>query len=274
MQYPNIMTCLQHPKIRMRSFIYLLLTTALLCTNASFAAAGKPKPDFSGTWARPLPPPDEGEGDEGDDAASASELLPTGGMPPLKEPYAQQFKDAMKQHADAAAQGVELVNSSTLCRPEGMPSMMEAVYDLEIVQTPKQVFVLAEYLSQIRRVYLNEKMPALDDISPSYNGHSVGNWEGNTLVIQTKGVREDVQLMGIPHSAEMQITERWRLVGPDQIEAKIRIDDPQYLTKPYEYTLDYNRDKGYRIVEYICDNNRNTVDSEGRVDLKIPTPDK
>ncbi len=60
------------------------------------------------------------------------------------------------------------------------------------------------------------------------------------------------------------------MTGPGLLEITVRIDDPQVLIQPYEYTLDYKHDKGYRIVDYTCDNNRNTVDSEGNVDLKIP----
>jgi hypothetical protein len=112
-------------------------------------------------------------------------------------------------------------------------------------------------------------MPALDDISPGYNGHSVGHWQGDTLVVQTIGVREDIRFVEIPHSAQMKVTERLRLTAPDRLENRITIEDPGILAKPYTFTFGYRRNPEYRIMEYICDNNRNRLDAEGGVSLEV-----
>jgi hypothetical protein len=150
-----------------------------------------------------------------------------------------------------------------------MPTIMAAVEAIEILQTSRQIVVLAEFLTQTRRIYLNEKMPALEDISPGYNGYSVARWQGDTLVVQTIGVREDVQFMQFPHSAQMKVTERLRLTGPDLLENQITIEDPAVLAKPYHFTFGYKRNPDYRIMEYICDNNRNRFDAEGGVSLEV-----
>jgi hypothetical protein len=150
-----------------------------------------------------------------------------------------------------------------------MPTIMGAIYPIEIVQTPRQIVVLAEFLTQTRRIYVNEKMPALEDISPGYNGYSVAHWQGDTLVVQTIGVREDVKFIGIPHTARMKVTERLRLTAPDRLENQITIEDPGILAKPYAFTFGYRRNPEYRIMEYICDNNRNRFDADGGVSLEV-----
>jgi hypothetical protein len=81
-----------------------------------------------------------------------------------------------------------------------MPKLMTGILPIEILQTATQLVINAEALSQIRRIHLNAAMLANDDIVPSYNGHSVGRWEGSTLVVETRGVREDVRFLDIPHS--------------------------------------------------------------------------
>jgi len=216
-------------------------------------------PNISGTWERY---PDPYTGDFFEDRPP----LP-GGEPDLKEPYATEYKAIVAKQKAAAAAGKPLLNASTRCLPEGMPTIMGAVYAIEILQTPGQVTILAEFLTQTRRIYLDSKMPPLEDLSPSYNGHSVGRWEGDTLVVETRGVREDVQFNDFPHSADMKITERIRLAGPDLLENKIVIEDPKILNKPYAFTFGYKK-SDYRIMEYICDNNHNLRNDGKPVDAE------
>jgi hypothetical protein len=225
------------------------------------AAASSATPDFSGTWER-YPDP-WGDGPIPDDPP------PPGGEPKLKQPYAGAYEKLKLSKAEAMKTGKPVQEPSTLCLNEGMPTIMGAVHPIEILQTPKQLLVLAEFLTQTRRIYLNENMPALEDVSPGYNGYSVGRWEGQTLVVQTIGVREDVTFFGFPHSAQMKLTERLRLTAPDLIENQVTIEDPDVLAQPYKFTFGYKRNPDYRIMEYICDNNRYHPNAEGGVDLDV-----
>src|SRR6185503_13254675 len=151
----------------------VLATASLLAT----AAASSATPDFSGTWER-YPDPYAIFNDN----PFAEDPPPPNGGPKLREPYATAWHKLVARKAAASKQGKPLADPSTQCKPEGMPTIMGAIYPIEIVQTPKQIVVLAEFLTQTRRIYLNEKMPALDDVSPGYNGFSVGHWQGDTLV--------------------------------------------------------------------------------------------
>jgi hypothetical protein len=224
-------------------------------------AASIATPDFSGTWERYPDPWDAGP--------IPDDPPPPGGEPKLKQPYASAYEKLKLSKAEAMKTGKPVQEPSTLCLNEGMPTIMGAVHPIEILQTPQQIVVLAEFLTQTRRVYLNEEMPSLEDISPGYNGHSVGHWEGETLVVHTIGIREDVKFLGIPHTAQMKVTERLRLTAPDLLENQITIDDPDVLAKPYKFTFGYRRNRDYRIMEYICDNNRYHLNEEGGVDLEV-----
>src|SRR5687768_2660978 len=155
---------------------------------AAHATASGATPDFSGTWER-YPDPYAAFAN----TPFADDPPPPAGGPKLKEPYASAYRKLTQRKVEADRKGAPLADPSTQCLPEGMPTIMGGIYPIEIVQTPKQIVVLAEFLTQTRRIYLNEKMPALEDLSPSYNGHSVGRWQGDTLIVETTGVREDVR---------------------------------------------------------------------------------
>jgi len=222
----------------------LLLTTA---------AANSQSQDISGIWQRDPDP----------NADGVDYPPPPGGPPPFKQPFAARYRAIIQQRDLAHQQGKQLADDpSARCAPEGMPTLMGGTYDLEILQSSHDVVVLAEFLTQTRRIFLNEPLPPPADISPSYAGYSVGRWEGDTLVVQTAGVREKVQFMHMPHSMQMRITERIRRIPGDRLEDRVTIEDPGVFTRPYTFTFGYKRDAGYHILENICDNNR--YQSNGR----------
>jgi len=137
---------------------------------------------------------------------------------------------------------------------------------MEIDMGREEIVVLTELLAQTRRIYMNRKMPPLDDIVSGYFGYSVGRWEGTKLVVETQGIREDVLFMDLPHSPRMKITERFRLVG-DALEDHIVIDDPDVLVEPYRFAYKYKRNPDYQVGEYVCDNNRYRINQNGGVEL-------
>jgi hypothetical protein len=98
----------------------------------------------------------------------------------------------------------------------------------------------------------------------------VGRWEGDTLVVDTVGISESVAGYNfMPHSSQMRITERLRLLTPDVLHIQITIDDPVVLEKPFTYTLGYRRLRDYKMVEFVCENNREYIDEQGRVRMRI-----
>ena len=222
-------------------------------------------PDFSGVWERD--PPLHDPTSKADELFTLEPPMP-GGEPQLKEPYLKSYRELQEQKRLAQERGEPIADASVQCLPNGMPEMMTGILPIEILQTPKQLVIIAEELSQIRRIHLNAAMPANDEIAPGYNGHSVGRWEGGTLVVETRGVREDVRFLDIPHSPDMKVIERLRLIAPDKLEEHIVIEDPAVLAKPYTFTWRYKKNKTYQLAEYVCDSNHYSVDSDGSVSFE------
>jgi hypothetical protein len=131
-----------------------------------------------------------------------------------------------------------------------------------VLETPGQVTVIQEAYNQVRRIYLGDEPLAPEDAEPRFAGHSVGRWEGDTLVVETVGIKDYVEFRNVPHSANMRIVERLRLVADDYMENQVTVIDPEYLTEPWTWTWMYRRWPGYKIHEYICEDNRYFQDPE------------
>jgi hypothetical protein len=241
----------------------LAIGVALLA--AAFAGAALAETNLTGHWGRY---PGRGV------TADPKLVPPRAGEPDLKEPYASQYKALRAKQREFDAKGEPLANPGTECLPSGVPGMMGAIYPLEILQTPGQVTIIAEAGSEVRRIYIGEKLPAADEVPPGYFGYSVGKWEGDTLVIQTVGVKDTVRYRDIAHSDKMRVTERLRLVAPDVLHDAVTIEDPDVLAKPYSFTFAYGRLKDYKMLEYVCENNRTYVDENGVARMRLDPESK
>ena len=158
------------------------------------------------------------------------------------------------------------------CRPGGMPRIMTTPYPMEFVIQPDRVVILHEISSQVRRVYTDgRKHPAPDDLDPTYMGHSIGHWEGDTLVVDTVGVKGDTvyDVSAAPHSDKVHEIERIRRISPTQIEDVMTIEDPVAFTKPWVVVRRYDK-KDWDIQEYVCeDNNRNPIKPDGTTETGV-----
>ncbi|MGV3590552.1 MAG: hypothetical protein ACO1PZ_02610, partial [Gammaproteobacteria bacterium] len=145
---------------------------------------------------------------------------------------------------------------------DGMPAMMQAMFPMEVLETPGQVTIIQEAYNQIRRIYLDEELLPIEEAEPLFWGHAVGKWEGDTLVVDTIGIKDYVRFMQVPHSEQMRIEERIRLISDDMMENKVTVTDPVYLEEPWEWTWMYVRRPEYKLHEYVCENNREYRDPE------------
>jgi hypothetical protein len=236
---------------------------AFALTQLVQAQAPANPPDLTGVWGVYRP----GRGGGGDPKLAP----PPAGQLLLKPEYKKPYDERRAVEADANKRGEQLATTGAQCIPYGMPTMMSvAIYPVEFIQTPKQVTIISEAFSEVRRVYMNVPQSKPDDVAPGYYGRSVGKWDGDTLVVDTIGLKPSISgYRGMPHSAQMHITERIRLVAPDYLHDQITIDDPVVLEKPVTYTLAYKRMPGYEMVEFVCYNNREYVDEKGVVRLQV-----
>jgi len=228
---------------------------------ACFMAVAAQTPDLSGVWS-PY------RGGRGADPKLAAPM-PTPLV--LKPEYVKPYEERRKAEAESNSRGEQLASKAVQCIPYGMPTMMSvAIYPVEFIQTPKQVTIISEAFSEVRRVYMGVPQAAIGDVAPGYYGRSVGKWDGDTLVVDTVGIKPSVNgYRGMPHSDQMRITERIRLVAPDYLHDEITITDPTILEKPVTYTNAYKRMPNYEMVEFVCDNNREYVDEKGVVRLQV-----
>jgi hypothetical protein len=244
-----------------RLSLLTLLATAIL--GASVLAQSSPVVrGINGSWeAYPVRGEGFGSGTKPKTPVPGPPAVPE---PPLKQPYLDEWRAAQTRNAELTRKGLPPPSTGMACIPEGMPAMMQATFPMEILETPGQVTIIQEAFTQVRRVHLGAPAIAPQDAEPRFAGHSTGRWEGNTLVVETVGIKESVRFRNTPHSTNVRIRERLRLVNDEILENQVTVEDPEYLTKPWTWTWMYKRWPGYRIEEYVCEDNRYFEDPQLR----------
>lgn len=185
-------------------------------------------------------------------------------LPPPK--LAPEAAKRAKAHADAEAAAGAAINPEQ-CKPSGLPGFWMGLYAFEIIQSPDQINVFQEAGGQTRRIHLDgRKHPSLDDAEPLDLGHSIGHWEGDTLVVDTVNFDTDMLIAGpgTNHTEKSHMVERFRPVGEDRIDVDITLFNPDVLAEPYHIVRRLKRKPDTEIMDYGCDNNRNPIDAEGR----------
>lgn len=228
--------------------------SAAAAENAS--SAGRPaseahlaRSDLTGTWDRYHP-----QGLKINPRFTSS--IPVDSEPPLKPKYLAEWRARAKAAHEADERGQPIYGGYAQCLPDGMPAMMMAMFPMQVLQTPGQITIIEEAYRQVRYIYLDQRQVPIDDAEPGFWGHSVGHWQGDTLLVNTVGIKDEVRFHDVPHSAQMQINERIRLLTPDRFQDEITVTDPQYLTRPWTFTWEYQRRPGYKMLEYVCEDNR------------------
>jgi hypothetical protein len=244
-------------KASKRRLAVAAVAAATFGIGAAAAAQSAAPPDLTGSWERYRGP--------AGDAASP----PPESQPPLKPKLLAEWQARRVAEREADARGEPLATNYTHCIPDGVPSMMSGPFPFEIVQSASQVNIAQEAYSQVRRIYLGKPQQTLDDIELGFYGRSVGAWRGGDLVVDTIGIKDYVRFRDVPHTPEMRITERFRLVRPDILWDEITIEDPEMLEKPWTVTFAYRRMPDYEIIEYVCEDNREYADEEGATRLRL-----
>jgi len=129
---------------------------------------------------------------------------------PILQPWAAQV---VKEHGQKELNDGPAVNPINQCRPSGVPFIFYNL-GMEMLQQPNNITMLYVYDHEVRRVRLNQAHPA--KVTPSWFGDSVGHYEGDTLVIDTVGIKTGPYTMvdqyGTPHTDKLHVVERYRLI--------------------------------------------------------------
>lgn len=178
--------------------------------------------------------------------------------PPL-QPWAAEL---LEQRIHRSERGDPYLSSLVKCLPSVPALMLGGTYPLQILETPGQITLLLEEQNHFRVVAVDGKHPEEPD--PTYLGHSVGRWEGDTFVADTVGLVAETPLdrIGTPHSDALHLIERFRRTGLATLELRITIDDPKAYTRAWDARVIYRRQPAsVQMMEYICDNNRELGDA-------------
>lgn len=210
------------------------------------------KPDLSGIWQlRPRPC---GAGDCQADYPAGAEFINfgaslTGGLP--YQPWAAALvKERTEQLGKDDPVG--------LCRPGGALRILTFPPYRKFLQMPGLFVILSERDVTYRQVFMDgRQLP--DDPTPTFNGYSVGRWDGDTLVVTSNGFRDGTWLdrNGSPMSDAAKLTERYRRVNFGRIEIEVTVDDPKVYTRPWTVTLAQLIVLDTELLDYHCmDNER------------------
>jgi hypothetical protein len=241
----------------MRRLVLLLLFTATASAqNIPRTADGKP--DFNGVWAGPAFSHKPGRGDTDSPA-------PTRFNPKL---YADLFKPGAKEFFYQKWTGdLSHDDPQSLCLPVGFPRIILSPYSQQWVQTPDKIVVLYEYM-HFFRVIPTDGRPHPKDLDMTWMGNSVAKWEGDTLVIDTVGLKEwpfagdepglneadGVKIVPY-HSDALHVIERLRHIDATTVAYQITIDDPKVWTKPWSQDFQMKLHPTWNVFEMVCEEN-------------------
>ncbi|HYX81044.1 MAG TPA: hypothetical protein VE714_01550, partial [Gemmatimonadales bacterium] len=194
------------------------------------------KPDLSGVWS--------GGGPVGDlaDGLAKGETIPL-------LPEAKKLMETRQAKDDPEAN----------CLPTGIPRI--APYPWRIVQTPTHIFFLFEgNIHSYRQIFVDGR-PHPDDPDPTWYGHSIGHWEGDTLVVDTVGFNDKFwfDFRGHPHTEKLHTVERYTRTTLGLLENKVTIDDPGAYSRPFTVTFTARLRPNEELMEYICQENNQDV---------------
>ena len=186
---------------------------------------------------------------------------PPGAIPPYNAEWAAKYQATQA----ASRAGKVTLDPTARCLPPGMPRTMSTPFPVEFSVEPNRVLVLFE-IGGVRRIPTDgRKHPAEDELTPTFMGDSVGHWEGDTLVVDTIGLRDDTvfDASGSSHSDKMHVVERIRLLSPDKLEDAMTIEDPVAFERPWQVTHTYDRKRDWQIMEFVCEENNRGINPDG-----------
>ena len=178
---------------------------------------------------------------------------------PYKPEYQKIYDDTVKQ----ALKGIVTDPMANCVVPHGMPRIMGGgPGPVEVIVRPNQVWMLFDYMNESRRIYTDGRGHAKrEEAFPLTMAHSIGRWEGDTLVVDSVDMPNGIfDRTGAPHSDQVHLMERIRLIDADTLEVAMTIEDPVVFTGPWKVTRRYRRlPLGSSVVGSYCDNNRNDL---------------
>jgi hypothetical protein len=196
-------------------------------------------------------------------AAPAQPASPADGIPTAAffdiagRGYAVPYTPWAKELRDKRAAVNAKDNPDAHCLPIGLTQMHLHPQPRKIIQTPKVIVMLYEAQAGVRQIFMDGRKSPSNDPQPWWYGYSVGRWEGDTLVVETTGFRDDVWLdvNGSPLTESGKMIERMRRINYGTLETLVTIEDPKSYTKPFTVRIMHRIMPETELIEFICNEN-------------------
>lgn len=202
---------------------------------AKSGSAAKAHAAFNGVWLA--------------ERATTRLLTAEGAVPPLRP----EAKKLYEERQAARKAGDASFDRTTWCASPGIPRLMFVRHPFEIAVSDRRVAFLFSWSNWYRTVDMSGvKWPVDEEYSSM--GVATGRWQGDTLVVETIGLRSEPILdrEGLPQSAALKLTEQVRLLNEDTLEVRFHFDDPATFTKPWQAVMTYRRQPDAAAREFIC----------------------
>jgi hypothetical protein len=205
------------------------------------------KPDLSGFWQVLNTAAWDIQDHRAQKGVPAGQGVVEGNDIPYQPWAAVKKKDNFENRATA--------DPETKCYLPGVPRLTYMPFPFQIVQSPREVIVLAEYAHAVRTIHADGSPHPKDGVE-SWLGDSRGHWEGHTLVVDVSLFNDKTWFdrAGNFHSDALHVIERYTPTDPDHIEYTVTIDDPKVFTRPWQMnmTLYRRKEKNFQLLEYEC----------------------
>lgn len=142
------------------------------------------------------------------------------------------------------------------CLPSGIPEKNAVPAPIKFIQTPDVLVLLYESRTIFRQVFLDGR-PLPKDAMPAWQGYSIGRWEGDTLVVETRGFRDEgwLDMAGHPATDQLHVIEKIKRPNFGTLEMDITVDDPKAYTKAFSIHEKFHIMADGDLMEHICEEN-------------------
>ena len=166
-------------------------------------------------------------------------------QPWAKETYEERIKTNGKDHPGA------------LCQPSGIPEKLNIPDGLKLVQTPDLMLFLYESRTIYRQVFTDGRPLPPADVQPTWMGYSIGHWEGDTFVVETRhsNGKAWLDMRGLPATDALHVIERYSRPSVGRMAIEVTIDDPKAYTRPWKVDLSWTLVPDTDLIESICEEN-------------------
>lgn len=214
------------------------------------------KPDLSGIWEAENTVPCNPAAQNCTDLQISRETRDIAASLPAALPYQPWAADLVRQRS--AGIGKDWPHSH--CVPTNVVDIHTVPEFKKFVQTPDLLLILHEFNANYRQIFLDGR-PLPDDPNPSWKGYSTGRWDGDTLVVQTNGMRDGLwlDLAGDPMTDAAKVTERFRRLNYGNMQIEVTVDDHKAYTRPWTVKLNQYIVLNTELLDYICLENEKDI---------------